>query len=203
MRGQVKGQHFLLSAAARTLSLKAVLEMTEGEAVQTFRRLRWSKTCGRPVCPHCGCDACLEYRCRPIFKCKGCGRQFSVTSGTLFHGRKLAFRDYLAAMVIFVNAVKGISALQLGRELNVQYKTAFVLAHKLREAMASQARHSGMDGTVEVDGCWVGGHVRPANRKENRKDRRLAENQSGRRRCVVVVRERGGRTRTWPARKRR
>lgn len=100
-------------------------------------------------------------------------------------------------MVTFVNAVKGISTLQLGRELNVQYKTAFVLAHKLREAMASQTRHSGMEGTTEVDGCWVGGQVRPANRKENRKDRRLAENQSGRRRCVVVVRERGGRTRTF------
>ena len=51
-------------------------------------------------------------------------------------------RDYLLAIAIFVNAVKGISALQLGRDLDVSYKTAFVLAHKLREAMAAdQARY--------------------------------------------------------------
>jgi|GEM_PF-4430107 len=70
-------------------------------------------------------------------KCKGCGKQFSVTSGTIFNSRKLSIRDYLAAIVIFINAAKGISALQLGRDLGVQYKTAFVLTHKLREAMSA------------------------------------------------------------------
>ena len=49
-------------------------------------------------------------------------------------------------------------------------------------------------GEVEVDGCYVGGHIRPANHKENRRDRRLAKNQTGKRRVVVVMRERGGRT---------
>ncbi len=51
-----------------------------------------------------------------------------------------------------------------------------------------------LDGTVEVDGCYVGGQVRPENLKADRKDRRLADNQNGKRRCVVVMRERGGRT---------
>ena len=83
-----------------------------------------------------------EYRTRRLFKCKGCGKQFSVTSGTTFHGRKLAIRDYLMAIAIFANAAKGTSALQLGRDLDVSYKTAFVLAHKLREAMgADQAKY--------------------------------------------------------------
>ena len=69
--------------------------------------------------------------------------QFSVTSGTTFHGRKLSIRDYLMAIAIFANAAKGTSALQLGRDLDVSYKTAFVLAHKLREAMgADQAKYS-------------------------------------------------------------
>jgi len=192
-----KGQHFLLSAQARTLSLLDVTRMTNDEARESFRLLRWASTGGKPVCPHCNCTICYEYASRPIFKCKSCNKQFSVTSGTLFHGRKLAFRDYLAAIVIFINAAKGISALQLSRDLDVQYKTAFVLAHKLREAMASETRHTGMNGVVEVDGCWVGGHVRPANLKSERIDRRLAENQTGKRRCVVVIRERGGRTRTF------
>ena len=130
-------QHFLLSAAARTLSLVRVARMDEDEARATFRAIRWASTDGEPVCPACGCLACYEFKTRRLFKCKACDKQFSVTSGTIFHGRKLPVRDYLMAIAIFVNAAKGISALQLGRDLNVSYKTAFVLAHKLREAMAS------------------------------------------------------------------
>ena len=190
-------QHFLMSAAARTVSLKQVARMTDGEARALFRKIRWPETNGAPVCPYCGCQTCYEYASRPVFKCKACRRQFSETSGTLFAWRKLPIRDYLIAIVIFVNAVKGISALQLGRDLDVQYKTAYVMAHKLREAMAAEVRGVvlGGDGAeVEVDGCYVGGHIRPENRKEDRKDRRLAENQTGKRQVVVVARERGGKT---------
>ena len=137
---------------------------------------------------------CYEYQTRRLFKCKGCGKQFSVTSGTTFHGRKLPIRDYLMAIAIFANAAKGISALQLGRDLDVSYKTAFVLAHKLREAMgADQARYQ-PKGHVEIDGAYFGGHRKPANLKANRVDRRLAEHQTGKRRVVVVMRERQGRT---------
>ena len=62
---------------------------------------------------------------------------FSITSGTLFAWHKLSFRIYLLAIAMFCNEVKGKSMLAFSRELDVQYKTAFVLAHKLREAMAS------------------------------------------------------------------
>ncbi len=187
-------QHFLLSAKARTLTVTAVARMTDAEASRTFRALRWASTDGEPVCPACGCVTCYAYASRPIFKCKGCEKQFSVTSGTLFASRKLPIRDYLMAIAIFVNAVKGVSALQLGRDLGVQYKTAFVLAHKLREAMAHDQAGLMLAGDVEVDGAYFGGHVRPENRKEDRKDRRLRENQTGKRKVVVVMRERGGRT---------
>jgi hypothetical protein len=109
----------------------------------------------------------------------------------------MPLRSYLAAIAIFVNEVKGKSALALSRDLDCQYKTAFVLAHKLREAMASELKgmHVGGTGrTVETDGAYFGGYVKPANHKENRRDRRLAENRTGKRRVVVVVRERDGRT---------
>jgi hypothetical protein len=76
----------------------------------------------------------------------------------------------------------------------VQYKTAFVLAHKLREAMAAEHKGKVLRGHVEIDGAYFGGHVKPANRKADRVDRRLAEHQTGKRRCVVALRERGGRT---------
>src|SRR4051794_14923602 len=168
--------------------------MGEEEARGLFRALRWHATGGDPVCPACGCLAVYEYRCRPLWKCKACGKQFSVTSGTIFHSRKLPFRDYLMAIALFVNAAKGKSALELGRDLDVSYKTAYVLAHKLREAVSADQATGIAKGTVEIDGCHVGGYVKPANHKQNRRDRRKAQNQSGKRRVVVVMRERGGRT---------
>jgi transposase-like protein len=186
--------HFLLSAKARTLRVAKVARMSDDEARATFGAIRWARTGGEPWCPQCGCTACYAYASRPIFKCKGCGHQFSVTSGTIFASRKLPIRDYLLAIAIFVNAVKGISALQLGRDLDVQYKTAFVLAHKLREALTAEQHGMTLDGEVEIDGCYIGGIVRQENRKEDRKDRRLAANRSDKRRVVVVMRERGGRT---------
>lgn len=85
--------------------------------------------------------------------------------------------------------------LQLSRDLDCQYKTAFVLAHKLREVMALEVQTGEvLTGHVEIDGAYFGGHVRPENRKEDRKDRRRKENQSASRRVVVALRERNGRT---------
>ena len=124
---------------------------------------------------------------------------FSANCGRFEGFRKLPIRTYLAAIVIFVNEVKGKSALALSRDLDVQYKTAFVLAHKIREAMGSEMKGATIGGAgrvVEIDGCHVGGHVRPENEKRDRQDRRLAENQTGTRRVVVALRERGGRTLT-------
>ena len=187
-------QHFLLSAKARTLSLAAVFRMTDDEAHAAFVAIRWAETDGEPSCPRCGCLAVYAYAARRIWKCKACGHQFSVTSGTIFASRKLPIRTHLAAIAIFVSAAKGLSALQLGRDLDVQYKTAFVLAHKLREAIGSGQDKAVLSGHVEIDGAYFGGVVRQENRKEDRKDRRRAENQSGKRRVVVVMRERGGRT---------
>ena len=188
--------NFLKTAAARTLSLASVMRMTDEEAFAAFRAMRWAETAGEPVCPTCGClDHYTTARPR-TWKCKGCAKIFTVTTDTLFHARKMAMRDILAAIALFVNAASGASALRLSRELNIQHKTAFVLLHKLREAMAADAVESvGGDGQiVEVDGAYFGGHVKPANRAEDRKDLRFKENQSGKRKAVVVVRERRGRT---------
>jgi transposase-like protein len=130
---------------------------------------------------------------------KGCRYRFSVTSGTIFAGRKLAIRDILLAIAIFVNGAKGHSALQLSRDLDCQYKTAFVLAHKIREALGASDKGATVSGEVEIDGCYVGGYVKPANHKEHRRDRRFAVNQNGKRRVVIVARERNGKTLTFVA----
>jgi transposase-like protein len=193
-------QHFLLSKAAKTLSLAAIFQMKDAEAEMTFRRIRWADTDGAPVCPHCGSlDAydCRRLKGAPRFRCRACVKDFTITSGTLFASHKLPLRAYLAAIAIFCNEVKGKSALALSRDLNVSYKCAFVLLHKLREAMAEElkGRVVGGNGKVaEVDSGYFGGYVRPANIRTHRVDRRLWENKSGKRKAVIVVRERGGNT---------
>ena len=191
------GQHFLLSAKARTLSLGAIMRMSDDEAHGRFEAIRFADNGGAAFCPRCECTAVYTYAARRIWKCKACSHQFSVTSGTIFASRKLPIRDYLAAIAIFVNAVKGISALQLGRDLDVQYKTAFVLAHKLREAVGAGQAGATLSGTVEIDGAYFGGHAKRENVKADRKDIRLTI--PAKRQSVVVARERDGRTMTTVA----
>jgi transposase-like protein len=191
-------QHFLLSPEARTLSLTLIMRMTDDEARDTFKRIRWAATGGEPFCPHWGSlTAYTLAETPPRWKCSACRRKFSLTSGTLFHSRKLPVRDYLAIIALFVNGVKGTSALQISRDLNINPKSSFVLLHKLREAMGSQVHNPDepeLSGEVQVDGAYFGGHIKPENRKADRKDRRLAEEQTGKRQVVVVAREVRGRT---------
>lgn len=194
------GQHFLLSAKARTLSLAKVMRLSENEAFDTFKAIRWATTEGAPVCPRCGCLSIYELSDNRRFKCAACHHKFSVTSGSIFASRKMSLRDILAAIAIFVNGAKGYAALQLSRDLDCQYKTAFVLTHKLREALAAEQAAQEISGEVEVDGAYFGGYVKPENRKEDRIDRRLAMHQTGKRRVVVVMRERNGQTRPFVTR---
>ncbi len=169
--------------------------MDEETAHQTFCQICWENNNGLPFCAHCGGTEVYTYTARRIFKCKACRKQFSVTSGTLFHSRKMPVSNYLAAIAIFVNAVKGVSALQLGRDLNVAYMTAFVLSHKLREAMAAEVQAAGeLAGTVEIDGAYFGGHERQENRKADRRDRRT---NHAKRKVVAIARERRGRVIPW------
>jgi transposase-like protein len=190
-------QHFLLSPTARTLTLASVARMSDEEAEKVFMRLRWSN--GEPHCPRCGCFGLYEQRRATgllRWRCKACNYNFSITSGTLFASRKMPLRAYLMAIAIFANEVKGKSMLAMARDLGTSYKSSFVLAHKMREAMASEVRaHAdlGKDGkSAAVDGGYFGGYVKPANLRENRVDRRKRENQPGKRKVVVVIRERDG-----------
>jgi transposase-like protein len=190
--------HFLQSSAARTLSLIQVMRMTEGEAETSFRKIRWAETAGEPVCPACGGLEPYEFR-RPTgllrFRCKACGKNFSITSGTLFAAHKAPLRAYLAAIAVFMNEVKGKNALALSRDLGMSHKACWVLLHKMREAMAEEFRGRKVGGAgkvAEVDGAYFGGYVRPANLKEDRIDRRKAENQNGKRQSVIIIRERNG-----------
>lgn len=193
-------QHFLLSSKAKSLSLAQVFRLSDAEAEGMFRKVRWPETDGAPVCPKCGGLEAYECR-RPKgalrFRCKACKSDFSITSGTLFDNHKLPLRTYLAAIAVFCNEVKGKSMVAMSRDLGLAYKSAFVLCHKMREAMAEEmkGRVIGDDHSeASVDGAYFGGHIRPANIRERRIDRRLWRNQTGKRKVVVVIREHGGET---------
>lgn len=168
--------------------------MSDEEARAEFQRIRWADNGGEPYCPRCGCAKVYALAKRPAWKCSACRYQFTVTAGTIFHDHKRPVRDYLLAIALFANGAKGHAALQLSRDLDCQYKTAFVLAHKLREAIEAEQQGVTLSGIVEVDGAYFGGKQKPANKTEDRKDRRLAEEQTGKRQVVAVIRERNGRT---------
>lgn len=186
-------QHFLLSPKSKTLTLATVMRYSDQEAYDAFKEIRFAENDGNPFCVTCGGTECYEYKSEKLFKCKACGQRFSLTSKTIFASRKLSHRDILAAIAIFMNGAKGHAALHMSRDLGISYKAAFVMSHKLREALASQVPAT-LSGTVEVDGGFFGGYIRPANYKKDRIDRRLKENQTGKRKVVVVMRERNGRT---------
>lgn len=192
--------HFLQTKAARTLSLAHVFRMSEMDAETAFRKIRWNETDGEAVCPECGGLEPYQFR-RPTgllrFRCKACSKNFSITSGTLFASHKAPLRAYLAAIAVFMNEVKGKSALALSRDLDMSHKACWIMLHKVREAMAEEFRGRKIGGAgkvAEVDGAYFGGYVRPANLREDRKDRRFRKNMSGKRQSVIIVRERNGRS---------
>ncbi|MFL1875920.1 IS1595 family transposase [Hansschlegelia beijingensis] len=119
-----------------------------------------------PVCPHCGCmgrigkiKANPEKRVRlGLWKCGDCKKQFTVKVGTVFEHARMPLHKMLQAVHLMCSSKKGISAHQLHRILEVQYKTAWFLAHRIREAMRSGelAPMGGGGGTVEIDETFIG-----------------------------------------------
>ena len=181
--------------------------MSEEEAHERLKAIRWAANGGEPICPRkgCGCDAVYHIRrvcpsrskkpgklptIRHIWRCKLCDSHFSVTTGTIFQSRKLSFRRILRLAYFFSNNPKNISSIFICQRLQTEYKTAFVLSQKLREAMtAAQFARAPLDGVVEIDATYVGGHHRVANLVKNRKDRRRRD--TTKQLCITIMRQRG------------
>src|SRR5690242_18609299 len=95
---------------------------------------------------------------RILYVCRECKRQFSVTEGTIFNDTHLSLDKWFLAVALMVNAKKGLSALQLKRDLKTAYKTAWYLSHRIRKAMGliELADEQPLSGTVEVDETYMG-----------------------------------------------
>jgi transposase-like protein len=139
---------------------------SEDLAREWLERRRWPEG---PVCPHCGViDRAYKLAAKPgstrpvrkgVWKCRDCRKQFTVTIGTVFAETHIPLNKWLHAMHLMCSSKKGISAHQLHRTLEVQYKTAWFLYHRIRKAMEkpAPADREKVGGIVEADETFVGG----------------------------------------------
>ncbi|HEX3484268.1 MAG TPA: IS1595 family transposase [Micropepsaceae bacterium] len=148
-----------------SINLKAKIYNDEDAARAHLEKLQWPEG---PVCPHCGVidnAAKLEGKStRPgVYKCRDCEKPFSVTVGTVFERSHIPLTKWLLATQLLTSSKKGISAHQLHRMLGVTYKTAWFMAHRIREAMTPKnpPQLGGEGKTVEMDETYIGRRVGP------------------------------------------
>lgn len=203
-------QHFLRSAAYRDLTLTSIYAMSDQEVHDLFARLRWNSATHQ-ACP--GCGVWDQHHPRPKrqqWRCKTCGRDFSVTSATVFANRKKSLRSILVAAFFYVTGVKGIASLGLGRMNDCSMKAAHALQGKLRESILRTQDLTPLTGVVEIDGGYFGGKPRKPNRRGRRNEELIVDRVAGRlrgkrhaglsrrnqdkrrnKRVVMVLRQRG------------
>lgn len=170
--------------------------LTEEAARDVFRQYVFAENGGEPFCDRCGSTAVYTYKSRPIYKCKECERQFSLTSGTPFEYRKLPWKKVIYLMARFCDSPQGVSAYELAGDCEVEYRTAFTWAHRFRAEIAAAAEEVALEGEVEIDVAFFGGFIRPKNVAKLRTDRRKVPYKSEKRRGVVTLVERNGRIKT-------
>lgn len=152
------------------INLRSLAKLTDEQARKMLERIRWPD--GRPVCPHCGAiDEATrmasadetEHKLREgVLNCRACRKPFSVTVGTIFEGSHIPLSKWLLGFYIFASSKKGISALQLQRQLDLgSYRTAWHMAHRIRHAMQNDPKKGDpLSGVLEADETYVGGQIR-------------------------------------------
>lgn len=136
---------------------------SEEAAFAHLEKIVWT---GEPICPHCGSlDRLTKVKANPekrirvgLWRCGNCKKQFRVTVGTVFEHLRLPLHKAMQAVYLMTSSKKGISAHQLHRVLEITYKSAWFLAHRIREAMRSGdlATFGGNGTMVEVDETYIG-----------------------------------------------
>jgi transposase-like protein len=148
-------------------NLETLSAMSEEEARKMIEGIRWPDG---PICPRCNSVETVPVTGKQVragvYRCKTCRRnkakrdQFSVTIGTVFEGSHIPLKKWVMAFHLMCSSKKGISALQLKRNLGLSYKSAWHMAHRVRLAMKEEPLSSMLAGTVEADETFVGGKPR-------------------------------------------
>jgi len=177
-----------------TLNLKAKIYTDEAAARAHLERIQWPDG---PVCPHCGVigeatELAGKSTRAGVWKCRPCQKPFSVTVGTVFERSKIPLTKWLLATELLTSSKKGISAHQLHRMLGVTYKTAWFMAHRIREAFVPAAGEPPLGGEgkiVEADEAYIG--------KKDGKRKHKGAGGYGHKRTVLSLVERGGKIRSF------
>lgn len=178
---------------AKTISLPELLAMfsTERKAVAWIERARWQ---GKPICPHCGTTDGIRKH-KPVkfaYWCKSCRSVFTVKTNTAIHASKLPIRKWGMAIYLILTARKGISSLQLSKELGITQKSAWFMLQRIREAC--KAGDFKLSGVIEVDETYIGGKERNKHESKKLHAGRGAVGKA----AVLGMRERQGKVKAMP-----
>jgi len=142
---------------------KNILELTqyfsdEKTCREYLAEVRWR---GKPICPYCGYDKVYRIEDGNRFKCanKDCSSKFSVTVGTIFENTNIPLQKWFIAIYLACNHKKGISSLQLGRDIGITQKSAWFVLHRIREMLKETAPDL-LSNIVEIDETYLGGKDR-------------------------------------------
>lgn len=126
----------------------------EQQCREALYRLRWPNGF---VCPECGNATGCELKSRKLYQCHRCHHQTSLTAGTIFHGSKLPLTKWFLAIYLLTQRKKSLAALQLKRDLGVNYDTAWKLKHKIMQVMYERQQQKNLSGVIELDDAYLGG----------------------------------------------
>lgn len=164
--------------------------LTEDEARTILEGIRWPKGVS---CPHCGSIKVTRIQAKSekirdgVIQCNDCRGQFTVTVGTIMHRSHITLRQWVQAFYSMCSHKKGISALQLQRNLGLHsYRSAWHLAHRIRTAMGEKTSAGKLKGIIECDETYVGGKPRKSDGKKHKRGRGTEKTP------VMVLVERNG-----------
>src|ERR1017187_2525801 len=139
-----------------TISTFKLFELfPDDETARTYFEGRLWPKCS--VCPECHGGERSTPRTCGFYRCNACKFDFTVRTGTIFGRSHVPLNKWVYAMYLLVTARKGISSMQLAKEIGVTQKTAWFMLSRLREACGSDSDLDKLRGTVEIDECFVGG----------------------------------------------
>lgn len=137
---------------------------TQESCIKHLETVRWPEG---PVCSYCGSKNNNPTEKELRHFCYNCKTSFSVTVGTIFHRTHLPLQKWFLATALILNAKKGVSALQLSRDLEVNKNTAWRMAMQVRKAMSEAGQRELLTGVVEMDETYVGGKPRKGNKRDD------------------------------------
>jgi transposase-like protein len=160
--------------------------------VQYLELQRWPEG---PECPYCKSKRASHRKGTARYNCNDCNRSYSVMVGTIFEDTKLPLFKWFLAISLMLNAKKGLSALQLGRDIGVNRKTAWFLQMRNRKAMQDGSDNDLFNGIVEIDETYIGGAQRNHSKQKRQERRDSGLNFTGmeHKQAVIGLLERAGR----------